>query len=146
MERLYQRPELSRGDRKMPAKPSSNPSCYLPRVSVRALMILVLLFGGGFGWTVHIVRTAQIQRAAVAAVESAGGYVLYDCERDPNRIITVPRPTRKRLTRAIKPAGLTRPPWAGIDYFNNVIEIVLPGVLSDDQLALVGRFRRIEKV
>ena len=113
---------------------------------MRALMLLVLLVGGGFGWTVHIVHSARIQRKAVAAVEAAGGYVFYACERDPTRIVTVPMPTRKRVSRALKPAGLTRPPWAGIDYFNNVIEIVLPGVLSDDELVLVGRFPRVEKV
>jgi Leucine rich repeat len=138
--------ELSIGDRKMPVKPSSKSSWYRTRVSVRALMILVLLVGGGFGWTVHIVRAARIQSAAVAAVEAAGGYVFYDCERDPNRIVTLPRPTRKRLSRALKPAGLRRPLWFGVAYFNNVVEIVLPGVLSDDELDLVGRFPRVEKV
>jgi hypothetical protein len=130
----------------MAGMPYSKSSRYRPRISVRALLILVLIVGGGCGWTVHIVRLARIQRAAVAAVEAAGGDVIYECERDPNRIVALPRPTRKWLSRAVKPAGLRRPPWVGIDYFNNVVEIVLPGVLSDDDFSLVGRFPRVEKV
>jgi Leucine rich repeat len=120
---------------------------YTPRLSVRALMILVLLVGGGFGWTVHTVRTARIQRASVAAIEAAGGYVFYDCDRDPKRIVTVRTPTHhKWMPRGQNMPGLRPPPRVGIDYFNNVIEIVLAGVLSDDELALVGRCPRVERV
>ena len=52
---------------------------YRPRqcfhMSVRVLMVLVLVFGGGFGWVVH---RARVQREAVAAIERAGGAVGYD--------------------------------------------------------------------
>jgi hypothetical protein len=123
------------------------PLWYLPRVSVRALMILVLLVGGGFGWTVHIIRTARIQREAVAAIERADGYVFYDCDRDPKRIVTVRTPEYiKWRPRGQNMPGLRRPPRFGIDYFNNVIEIVLGGILSDDELILVGRCPGVEKV
>ena len=45
------------------------------RLSVRVLMILVLLLGGGLGWVEH---RARIQREAVAAIKRAGGSVGYD--------------------------------------------------------------------
>ena len=47
------------------------------RLSVRGLMILVLILGGGLGWIVHRAKT---QRVAVAAIEKAGGWVRYDWE------------------------------------------------------------------
>ena len=45
------------------------------RLSVRFLMVLVLVLGGGFGW---FVRRARVQREAVAAIVRAGGTVAYD--------------------------------------------------------------------
>src|SRR5262245_2007903 len=45
------------------------------RISVRALMIAVLVLGVGLGWVVH---RARVQRDAVAAIEHAGGRVVYD--------------------------------------------------------------------
>ena len=47
----------------------------LLRFSMRSLIILVLVIGGGMGW---LVRSARLQRAAVAAITSAGGTVEYD--------------------------------------------------------------------
>ena len=47
------------------------------RFSVRGLVVLVLVIGGWLGW---IVRSARIQREAVAAIEKAGGRVKYDWE------------------------------------------------------------------
>jgi hypothetical protein len=44
-------------------------------MSLRALIILVLVLGGGFGWVAH---RAQTQRKAVAAIKRAGGTVAYD--------------------------------------------------------------------
>ena len=90
---------------------------------------------------------ARIRRQAVAAIEAAGGYVFYDCDRDPNRIVTVPMPRiRKWRPGTQKWPGLRRPSRARIDCFNTVIEIVLPDVLTDDGLALVGRCPRVEKI
>ena len=114
---------------------------------MRAPMILALLVGGGFGWTVHTVCAARIQREAVAAIERADGYVFYDCDRDPKRIVTVRTPEYiKRRPRGQNMPGLKPPPRFGIDYTNHVIEIVLGGILSDDELKLVGRCPRVEKV
>src|SRR5260221_9611934 len=49
-------------------------------LSLRMLMLLVLLIGGGMGWYAYKVR---IQRLAVAAIEAAGGKVYYDFEFTP---------------------------------------------------------------
>lgn len=45
------------------------------RFSVRSLMLIVLILGGGTGWIVH---RAKVQREAVIAIEHAGGKVTYD--------------------------------------------------------------------
>ena len=42
------------------------------RISLRALIILVLVAGGWMGW---LVRKRRIQRAAVASIQQADGYV-----------------------------------------------------------------------
>ena len=44
-------------------------------LSLRALMVLVLILGGGLGWIAH---RARVQREAVAAIEKAGGKVDYN--------------------------------------------------------------------
>ena len=109
-------------------QPSSQSLRRRLRVSVRALMILVLLAGGGLGW---FVRKGRFQRESVAAIEKAGGIVFYDCEINPDAI---PRPRYLEW--------LDR--WVGIDYFSDVVEISLPGDLSDAELVLIGRFPRLE--
>jgi len=96
-------------------------------------MILVLLLGGGLGWFVH---NARVQRAAVAAIEQAGGFVFYDCEFSADRTDMIRRPRYLEWL----------PSRVGIDYFSNVVEIGLPGDLSDGELALVGRFPRLEEL
>src|SRR5690349_5325890 len=47
------------------------------RLSLRALMFLVLVLGGGLGWVVH---RAHVQRDAVAAVMKAHGHIGYEWE------------------------------------------------------------------
>jgi internalin A len=96
-------------------------------------MILVVLIGAGLGGTMH---TARIQHASVAAIESAGGFVLYECDFDPGRRTMIPRPRYlKWLARRV-----------GIDYLSNVVEIMLLDDLSDAELALIGRFPRLERI
>lgn len=50
-------------------------SRFVVRFSLRVMMILVLVVGGGLGW---IVRHARIQREALAGVKRAGGTAWYD--------------------------------------------------------------------
>jgi hypothetical protein len=46
-------------------------------MSVRALMMLILILGGGLAW---VVRQSELQRRAVTGIEKAGGMVVYDYE------------------------------------------------------------------
>jgi hypothetical protein len=46
-------------------------------LSLRAMMVVILLIGGGLGWFLVRVRT---QRDAAAAVKRAGGSISYDWE------------------------------------------------------------------
>jgi hypothetical protein len=75
MERFDQKSDSKVGSVEMPDQ--SLPKSRWPRLrlSVRALMILVLLLGGGLGW---IERSARIQRDAVAAIERTGAGDVYD--------------------------------------------------------------------
>lgn len=86
------------------------------RISVRGLMVLVLLVGGGVGWVAH---HAHAQRDAVAAIQRAGGSVLYDLEPNP-------------YTQA-KPWA---PKWVieriGVDHFGRVIQANLTGSSMTD--------------
>ena len=61
----------------MHAGPVTRPWRRFLRFSVRGVLVLVLVVAAGLGW---IVRSARIQREAVAAIERAGGRVIYDFE------------------------------------------------------------------
>jgi hypothetical protein len=95
------------------------------RFSVRALIVLVLVIGAWLGW---IVRSARIQREAVAAIRRAGGAVEYDWQR------TSGKSTARDTPRA--PAWLTD--LIGVDHFGDVTTVTLRGA-TDAALAQVGR-------
>jgi hypothetical protein len=59
------------------------------RFSVRGLIIVVLIFGGWLGWTV---RSARMQREAVAAIREVGGTVHYDWEWQHGKFIPGGKP------------------------------------------------------
>ena len=100
------------------------------RFSLRGLIVLVLLIGGWLGW---IVRNAQVQREAVAAIERAGGWVTYDAGWSDN------------------PDPIGRLPWApkwlvdavGIDCFAHCDTVRITGKGSDKELARVGHLPAI---
>jgi len=104
------------------------------RISVRGLMLVVLLSAGGLGWIVHVVRSAEGQRLAVAGVAKAGGFVLYDWDFKNGRLLA------KR-----EPWG---PTWLldliGVDYFGHVTWVYLPHSAADNDLVYVGQLGRIE--
>ena len=94
------------------AKPLSRPWRRFLRFSVRGMIVAVLLMGGWLGW---IVRSARIQREAVAAIVNGWGVVLYDWECE-NRMGT-PR------GKPWAPAWLVE--LLGVDYFGHVAVVQL---------------------
>ena len=122
------------------------PWCRLSRMrlSLRAMMFLVMLFAIVFG---RYVISVRVQRDAVAAINKAGGSVAYDWEwgtaYNPN---------------IIHPDGKPRAPkWLanliGVDYVGNVVSVNLvshsvnkSNRADDDTLAHVGHLRRLESL
>ncbi len=91
----------------MSAEPVSRRWRRFLRFSVRGMIGLVLVAGAGMGW---LVRSAHIQRDAVAAITKAGGFVSYDWEWSNGKFT---------------PGGKPWPPrWLvdllGVDYFGHV--------------------------
>jgi internalin A len=117
----------------MPDQPLWRSWFRRPRLSVRASMVLVLLLGGGIGW---VVRSARIQRGAVAAIQRAGGRVWYSWEFKDGKPISNSRPWWPR--------------WlvdrVGVDYFGRVVMVVENGGGSDEVLIQVGRLDRVEEL
>src|SRR5262249_42491537 len=115
------------------------------RLSVRALMALIFILGGVYGWIVH---RAHIQRDAVAAVRHAGGEVIYDL------VYQNGRPMKNSMGSVNNPAFSYSAPWApkwlvdrvGIDYYANVIQVHFDGPITDADLAHVGRFYRLQRL
>ncbi len=108
-------------------------------LSVRVLMALVLLIGGGLGWALH---RARVQRDAVAAIVRAGGNVQYDWEVNPDG----------------NPSGKAEPGYPswlvqalGTDLFQVVTGIILiprPGEegTTDAVMPAIGRLDRVERL
>ena len=117
----------------MSMNPSSRTRRSYVRISVRALMVLVLFAGGWMGW---LVRSARVQRAAVAAIQRVNGYVEYEWDfTNPNR----------------KPSGGSWwPKWLvdylGVDYFFNIVAVDLDGRATDLELVHVGNLTRLRNL
>jgi len=120
----------------MPAGPVLRPWRRYLRFSVRGLIVLVLVIGVGLGWMVRVVRTAQIQRDAVAAIKNAGGMVAYDGKtwRGPERKDWEPW-SRQWLTDHI-----------GVDYFAHFTDVYLSFSSSTATDAAVGQARHLTRV
>ncbi len=112
------------------------------RLSVRALMVLVLVLGGWLGWVVH---RARVQREVVATIVRAGGRVWYDdVWYDEVEVIvdatdgTVLGPKRKSWP----------PPWLvdslGIDYFFSVVQVGFNKPGADEVASCVARLPRVD--
>jgi Leucine Rich repeat len=106
------------------------------RLSLRALMVLVLVTGGWLGW---IVRGAKLRHDAVAAIERGGGNVKYNWEYKDGRAI---------------PYKEQSPPWPqwlvrrmGVEYFGCVTkaENVSPGN-ADAGLGSIGYLPGLEEL
>jgi internalin A len=103
---------------------------------MRGLLVFVLVIGAGLGW---IVRDAHVQRDAVAAIQAAGGKVMYDWEWSDGKDIPGGKPWAPRwLVDRI-----------GVDYFGHVTAAVahhMSAATSDAVIAQVGRLTRIQSL
>jgi hypothetical protein len=118
----------------MPQQNSQRAQTHWLRISVRSLVILVLLLGGGLGW---LVRSARVQRDAVTKIHADGGFVFYDWECKDGL-----------------PRGPAHRPWyadwlayhlgVGDDYFSDVVFVSFTASPSDAKLALVAELHRLQ--
>jgi internalin A len=103
------------------------------RFSLRGAIVLVLVIGAGLGW---IVRSAHVQRDAVAAIRNARGSVIYDWQRK-----------KTTLSLREKPKA---PKWLvsliGVDYFGHVIHVWLSPIETDAVIVQVGRLTPLESL
>lgn len=118
---------------------SDAPTQSLPRrrfrVSVRALMVIVLILGAGPCWLVRVIYQTRQQREAVEAIEQAGGLALYDWQWP------------RTGSHAPSPPG---PNWVhanlGIDMVSSVVFVDLRGTATDRLAAMAGRLPRLEEL
>jgi hypothetical protein len=114
------------------------------RLSLRAVMFLVMMIAIGFG---RYAISVRVQRDAVAAINQAGGSVAYDWEWGTSYNPDIIDPNAK--PRA--------PKWLanliGVDYVANVVHVNLvpqrandPNQADDETLAHVGRLGRLESL
>ncbi|QDV38837.1 leucine-rich repeat domain-containing protein [Tautonia plasticadhaerens] len=118
----------------------------VPRLSVRMLLVLVLVIGGGLGWVVH---SARVQREAVEAIRRAGGSVQYDWQVEAERAALKNGMGGMGGGFLVLPDA--EPPWPrwlvdrlGVDFFGSVVEVDVIGGGSDALLAHIGRLDRLD--
>lgn len=138
--------------------PIDRPARRRLKLTLRSMMVLVLILGGGLGWFVHSVR---VQREAVVAIERAGGNVIYDW--DWEWIPTMDRPDPSILVLSLRPPPSRRGAWGlpipwirtlarllGPDCVGTVKHVSFPGGERDRStnalMAEVGRLRRLEEL
>ena len=116
------------------AKPATHRWRRVLRFSVRGMIVVVLAAGVWLGW---IVRSARIQREAVAAIEHDHGFVYYAFDWKDGK------PVRRR-------ARSWYLKWfadhVDRDYFSNVASVIFSGGPSDAKLALVSGLYRLEEL
>jgi hypothetical protein len=116
----------------MPEQPTLASWRQWLRISIRGLIVLVLLAGTWLGW---MVRSARVQRDAVAAIKKSRGLVQYEWESKNGRRILKGRPWC--------------PEWlverVGIDYVGRVTYVGFGKRMSDADLVPVGHLRQLER-
>jgi hypothetical protein len=96
------------------------PRRFWPRLSIRGLMILVLVLGGGIGWVAH--RT-KIQRDAVRGISAAGG-VRYNWQYVSGKYDPKASPPGPKWLRDI----------VGPDLLDTVVVVLLRSEDADDRV------------
>jgi hypothetical protein len=85
-----------------------------PRLTVGRLMLLVLVVGGGLGWTINAVH---VQRRAVLAIQGGGGVVGYNIHTNSTFLFR-PEPGASREPQSLWFRDVVD--WFGPDYFGHV--------------------------
>jgi Leucine Rich repeat len=117
------------------ANPASRPWQRFLRFSVRGMIVVVLVIGGWLGW---IVRSARIQREAVAAIENAGGGVRYDWQWSNGVYLRGSKPWARRSLVDL----------VGVDFFGHVTDVGLApsSTRTDATTAHIGRLTRLSRL
>ena len=114
----------------MAAEPASRSWRRNLRFSLRGLIVLVLVIGCGLGW---IVRSARIQREAVAAIQKVGGTVYYNWEWAQGSQIPNGKPWC--------------PSWLvdrlGVDYFGHVTCVEMPNTSPYTTIEQIGHLAQL---
>lgn len=104
------------------------------RLSIRAMMVLIMLIGGGFWW---VVKDANDQREAVRMIVRLGGFVSYDFQQvGPGRLwdFNLKQPAPGFLQRVLPK-----------EFFQEVTLVNLKGSsIGDEELDQIGRLKRLE--
>ncbi len=104
------------------------------RVSLRGLMILVLLVGGGVGWLAYKIRT---QRGAIQAITAAGGAA-------SSFSFDIPRTDDPWTTRLRRTVQAWAEPWIGNDLFFTVEQVKFSLPVDGAVLANLARFPKLK--
>jgi internalin A len=123
---------------------SRRPRRFL-RFSVRGTISLVLIIGAGLGW---LVRSAHIQRDAVAAIERVGGTVLYNWQWKNGSYFGGQWKNGSYLSGGNAWAPRWLVDFIGVDYFGHVtyVAVVLPPYEVDALIAQVGCLTELERL
>jgi internalin A len=119
-------------DKSNASRSAARPRKRLRGLSIRMLMLVVLVVGGGLGWICH---RARVQREAVAAIRAAGGDVAFDWQWDPA--------SSKPMSGSPNPGWLRR--QLGPGFFEEVLVVTV--LEADDSLMIhVGRFHHLQRL
>ena len=134
----------------MQDQPPTKSRRRLLRISVRGLVVLVLVLGGGLGWIVH---RARVQHDVVAAIQAAGGYALYDWIFKNGQPTTNVRAWSNPGQQRASTLPVQRPAtWSpnslerriGVDYLHDVTYVYMPNSSSGAIMAGIGQLDRLE--
>jgi hypothetical protein len=101
------------------------------RFSVRGQIVAVLIAGAWLGW---FIRSVRIQRSSVAGIKKSGGYVIYEWQRQDGGIKPIGEP----------PVPTWLLDYLGVDYFGNVVSVILYGPGSNSALLYAGMLNHLE--
>jgi Leucine-rich repeat (LRR) protein len=103
------------------------------RISMRGLIVLVLVIGGGLGW---LIRSARIQREAVAELQKNGDAANYNWQVIDGKPIRGGKPPLPRLLVD----------FIGIDYVCHVTDVTLMGPTSVPPSARIAPLEHLTRV